>query len=154
MLNQDYREMLSLLLGNNVEFLLVGAYALAAHGIPRATGDIDIFVKPNSNNAINLFKTFGEFGVSIENISIDDFAKPEIIFQIGVAPRRIDIITKIDGLTFEEAAKGKKMVNIGNMVIPVISVNNLIINKSATGREKDKIDAKNLKKIISKDDNI
>ena len=145
MLNQDYKEMLSLLLDNKVEFLLVGAYALAAHGFPRATADIDIFVKPNSKNASVLYKTLEKFGAPLENISTDDFANPGIILQIGVAPRRIDIITKIDGLTYDEASKGKEIIEIENLSIPVISKQNLIINKLATGREKDKIDARNLK---------
>ena len=145
MLNQDYKEMLSLLLDNKVEFLLVGAYALAIHGFPRATADIDILVKPNPENASNLFKTLEKFGAPIENISTDDFARPGIILQIGVAPRRIDIITKIDGLTYDEAAKEKEIIKIESLSIPVISKQNLIINKLATGREKDKIDAENLK---------
>ena len=137
MLNQDYKEMLSLLLDNKVEFLLVGAYALAAHGFPRATADIDIFVKPNSENASALYKTLEKFGAPLENISRDDFAHPGIILQIGVAPRRIDIITKIDGLTYDEASKGKEIIEIESLLIPVISKQNLIINKLATGREKD-----------------
>ena len=145
MLNQDYKEMLSLLLDNKVEFLLVGAYALAAHGFPRATADIDIFVKPNSKNASVLYKTLEKFGAPLENISRDDFAHPGIILQIGVAPRRIDIITKIDGLTYDEASKGKEIIEIESLSIPVISKQNLIINKLASGREKDKIDARNLK---------
>ncbi len=145
MLNQDYKEMLSLLLGNEVEFLLVGAYALAAYGFPRATADIDIFVKPGSENALRLYKTLGEFGAPLENISEDDFSHPGIIFQIGVAPRRIDILTEIDGMTFDEAATGKEIIEIENLSIPVISRKNLIINKLATGREKDRLDAENLK---------
>ena len=145
MLNQDYKEMLSLLLDNKVEFLLVGAYALAAHGFPRATADIDIFVKPNSENASALYKTLEKFGAPLENILRDDFAHPGIILQIGVAPRRIDIITKIDGLTYDEASKGKEIIEIESLLIPVISKQNLIINKLASGREKDKIDARNLK---------
>jgi len=145
MLNQDYKEMLSLLLDNKVEFILVGAYALAAHGFPRATADIDIFVKPSSANASILYKTLEKFGTPLESISKDDFAHPEIVLQIGVPPRRIDIITKIDGLTYDEASKGKEVIEIESLSIPVISKQNLIINKLATGREKDKIDAKNLK---------
>ncbi|NOQ22643.1 MAG: hypothetical protein GQ565_08345 [Candidatus Aegiribacteria sp.] len=144
MLNQDYKEMLSLLLDNRVEFLLVGAYALAAHGFPRATADIDIFVKSDSENASKLYKTLERFGTPLENISPDDFAEPGTILQIGVAPRRIDIITIIDGMTFDEASKGKEIIEIENLLIPVISKQNLITNKLATGREKDKIDAKNL----------
>ena len=145
MLNQDYKEMLSLLLDNKVEFLLVGAYAMAAHGFPRATADIDIFVKPDSENASKLYKTLEEFGAPLENISSDDFAKPGIILQIGVAPRRIDVITTIDGMTYNEASEGKEIVEIENLLIPVISRENLIINKMSTGREKDEIDARNLK---------
>jgi len=144
MLNQDYKEILSLLIENKVEFLLVGAYALAAYGFPRATADIDIFVKPSSENASNLFKALVKFGTPLESISADDFAHPGIILQIGVAPRRIDVITKIDGLTYNEASEGKEIIEIENLSIPVISKKNLIINKLATGREKDKIDARNL----------
>ncbi len=144
MLNRDYKEMLSLLLDNRVEFLLVGAYALATHGFPRATADIDIFVKPDSENALKLYETLVKFGAPLENVSPDDFACPGIILQIGVAPRRIDILTKIDGMTFDEASRGKEIVDIENLMIPVISRQNLIINKLATGREKDKIDAENL----------
>ena len=145
MLNQDYKEMLSLLLVNKVEFLLIGAYALAIHGFPRATADIDIFVKPSSENASLIFKTLEEFGAPTDNISVRDFVQPGTILQIGVAPRRIDIITKIDGLTFDKAADGKDIIDLEGLSIPVISKQNLIINKLATGRDKDKIDADNLK---------
>ncbi|MCK4506715.1 MAG: nucleotidyltransferase [Candidatus Aegiribacteria sp.] len=145
MLNQDYKEMLSLLLDNKVEFLLVGAYAMAAHGFPRATADIDIYVKPDFENASKLYKTLDEFGTPLENVSQDDFAEPGIILQIGVAPRRIDIITTIDGMTYNEASEGKEIIEIEDLLIPVISRENLIINKMSTGREKDEIDARNLK---------
>ena len=144
MLNRDYKEMLSLLLDNEVEFLLVGAYALAIHGYPRATADIDIFIKPDSENASKLYKTLEEFGAPLENVSPDDFVEPGIILQIGVAPRRIDILTKIDGMTFDEASGGKEIIEIEDLMIHVISRKNLIINKLATGREKDRIDAENL----------
>ncbi|MCD4700409.1 MAG: nucleotidyltransferase [Candidatus Aegiribacteria sp.] len=144
MLNRDYKEMLSLLLDNGVHFLLVGAYALATHGFPRATADIDIFVKSDSENASKLYKTLEKFGTPLENVSPDDFAEPGIILQIGAAPRRIDILTRIDGMTFDEASEGKEIIDIENLMIPVISRQNLIINKLATGREKDKIDAENL----------
>lgn len=145
MLNQDYKEMLSLLLDNKVEFLLVGAYAMAAHGFPRATADIDIFVKPDSENASKLYRTLEEFGAPLENVSPEDFSEPGIILQIGVAPRRIDVITTIDGMTYHEASEGKEIIKIEDLLIPVISRQNLIINKMSTGREKDEIDARNLK---------
>ena len=144
MLNRDYKEMLSLLLDNRVEFLLVGAYALATHGFPRATADIDIFVKADTENASKLYKTLEKFGAPLENVSPDDLAEPGTILQIGVAPRRIDILTKIDGMTFDEASEGKEIIEIEDLMIPVISRQNLVINKLATGREKDRIDAENL----------
>lgn len=146
MLNPDYKEILSILQNNNVEFLLVGAYALAIHGFPRATGDIDIFVKPDNDNAEKLYRSLKIFGAPLRNISPVDFISPGIVLQIGVAPRRIDILTSIDGLTFDEASVGMETIQIEDLSIPVISRKNLIANKLATGREKDKLDAENLMK--------
>ncbi len=121
MLNPDYKEMLSLLLDNEVEFLLVGAYALAAHGFPRATADIDIFVQPGSENAVLIFRTLEEFGAPTHDVSVGDFVQPGTILQIGVAPMRIDIMTKIDGLTFDEATEGKEIIELEGLSIPVMS---------------------------------
>ncbi|MCX7000442.1 MAG: nucleotidyltransferase [Candidatus Sumerlaeota bacterium] len=136
--------MLSLLIENNVEFLLVGAYAMAAHGYPRATADIDIFVKPDPSNAARVFKALSEFGAALKDVTIQDFETPGTIFQIGVEPRRIDIITEIDGLTFEEASEGRDIINIEGLAVPLISKQKLIINKLATGRDKDRLDAERL----------
>lgn len=146
MLNQDYREMLSLLIEKEVEFVLVGAYALAVHGFPRATGDIDIFVRPNPENAINLYECLAKFGAPLEGVSVEDFSSPSVIFQIGVAPRRIDILTTIDAVSFQEAIEDALVVQIEGLKIPVLSKSKLIKNKESTGRAKDKIDAENLKK--------
>ncbi|OHD68407.1 MAG: hypothetical protein A2W19_14420 [Spirochaetes bacterium RBG_16_49_21] len=145
MLNQDYRDMLSLLLENKVDFLLVGAYALAVHGFPRATADIDVFVKPSQGNARRVYKALSEFGAPLGNVSVADFESPGTILQIGVAPRRIDLITEIGGLSFDEASEDKDIVEIEGLSIPVISKAKLIINKLATGREKDRLDAEALK---------
>ncbi|MDD5674241.1 MAG: hypothetical protein PHC61_08765 [Chitinivibrionales bacterium] len=139
--------MLSLLIENNVDFLLIGAYALAVHGFPRATGDIDIFVKAESKNAAKVYNALANFGAPMEKIAIQDFSIPGTIVQIGVIPRRIDIITTIDGLSYDEASEGKEMVKIDDLLVPVISKQKLIINKLASGREKDRLDAENLKKI-------
>ncbi len=144
MLNQDYKEMLSILLENKVDFLLVGAYAMAAHGFPRATADLDIFIRPNIDNAKKVYKALVEFGAPMDSVTIEDFSKPGTIFQIGVIPRRIDVINNIDGLSFEEAFIDKDVVDIENLTVPLISKRKLIINKRATGREKDKLDAKRL----------
>jgi hypothetical protein len=146
MLNEDYKEMLESLLGEKVRFILVGAYALAAHGYPRATGDMDIWVKPNDENSKKIYKALAKFGAPISEIREDEFSQPGLIFQIGVVPRRIDIITKISGVEFDEADADKIVVNIENLKIPVLSIELLIKNKMATGREKDLLDAKLLKK--------
>lgn len=144
MLNQDYKEILSTLLENNVDFLIVGAYAMAAHGLPRATADLDIFVRPGKKNAEGVFNTLVQFGAPMERVTVHDFEKPGTILQIGVAPRRIDIITDIDGVSFDEADNDKVIVEIEGLKIPVISKQKLIINKKATGREKDRLDAESL----------
>lgn len=146
-MNEDYKEMLQGLLDQKVEFIVVGAYALAAHGFPRATGDIDIWVKPDKNNSKKVYKALARFGAPINEIREDEFSQPGLIFQIGVVPRRIDIITKIDAVEFKEADLDKIFVDIDDLKVPVLSVDKLIKNKMATGREKDLLDAKLLKKI-------
>jgi hypothetical protein len=146
MLNPDYKDMLSFLLERRVDFLIVGAYAMAAHGYPRATGDIDIFVKPSRENAAKVYQAIGDFGAPLDGVSPVDFKTPGTIFQIGVAPRRIDIITEIDGVTFEEADADKKIIDIEGLNLPFVSKKKLIINKLSTGRKKDQLDAENMKR--------
>ena len=145
MLNEDYKEILQILLNNDVKFLVIGAYAMGAYGYPRATGDFDIWVEASAENSKKIYKSFSEFGTPLFDISRETFAKKGIYFQIGVAPRRIDVITHIDGVIFEEAYKTKKIINIENLQLPFLSKENLIKNKEATGREKDKLDADYLK---------
>jgi len=135
------------LLEEQVDFIIVGAYALGTHGYPRATGDIDIWVKPNDINSKKLYKALARFGAPLGQIKIDDFSTEGIIFQIGVIPRRIDIITKIDGVTYEEADEDKIIVEVEGLKIPVISLDKFIRNKMATGREKDELDIKTLRKM-------
>ena len=146
MLNEDYKEMLQILLDNEVKFLIVGAYAMGAYGYPRATGDFDIWVEASPENSKKIYKSLSEFGVPMSDITEDTFTEKGIIFQIGVAPRRIDIITHIDGVIFQEAYKSRVNIEIENLSIPFISKENLIKNKQSTGREKDKLDADYLKR--------
>ena len=96
-MNPDFRDMLSALCDEGAEFLLVGAYAMAAHGCPRATGDIDIWIRPSDDNAQRVWRALKRFKAPVRNLTIDDLKTPEIVFQIGVAPRRIDLLTSIDG---------------------------------------------------------
>lgn len=146
MLNKDYKEMLQLLLEEQVDFILVGAYALGAHGYPRATGDIDIWVKADEINSINIYKALEKFGTPVDQIKMNDFASEGIVFQIGVTPRRIDIITQIDGVSFDEADEDKIIVEVEGLKLPILSFDKLIKNKLSTGRERDELDVKLLKK--------
>jgi hypothetical protein len=146
--------MLQILLEEKVKFIVVGAYALSAHGYPRATGDIDIWIEPNSDNSKKLIRSLARFGAPLFDVSEEDFTKEGTIFQIGVAPRRIDILTAIDGVEFQSANAHKLEILIDEMNIPVLSLQDLIKNKESTGREQDALDAKILKKrVLSKNSN-
>jgi predicted nucleotidyltransferase len=149
MLNKDYREMLQLLSEEGAEFIIVGAYAMAVHGYPRATGDIDIWVKASEANSLKVYQALKRFGAPLEHIKEKDFLEKDIIFQIGVSPRRIDIITGIDGVSYKEAEKDITTVEIGGLKLPVISLENLIKNKKAAGREKDIIDVRILERRLN-----
>ena len=146
MLNSDYKDMLQILLDNGVKFLLVGAYAMGAHGYPRATGDIDIWVEPTAENSTRVYRSVAAFGAPLHEIDEATFAKPDVVFQIGVAPRRIDIITTISGVGFDDAYQQRQIVEIEDLSIPILSLGNLIKNKRATGRDKDRLDADQLDK--------
>jgi len=146
MLNEDYKEILQILLKNEVKFLVVGAYAMAAYGYPRATGDFDMWVDTTSENSKKIYKSLSKFGAPLSEITDKTFTEKGIVFQIGVAPRRIDIITHIDGVTFYDAYQNKEIIEIENMKIPFLSKTNLIKNKKATGRKKDKLDIEYLQK--------
>jgi predicted nucleotidyltransferase len=144
-LNSHYKEMLQCLLKEKADFIIIGAYAMSAHGYPRATGDIDIWVSPDEANSKKTYNALARFGAPVNEIEAKDFATEDVVYQIGVAPWRIDIITAIDGVTYEEADKDKKYVELGGMKLPVLSLDKLIKNKMSTGREKDKLDVKTLK---------
>jgi len=133
------------LLKDKVKFLVVGAYALGVHGYPRATGDIDIWVEPSQENAQKIFEVLSQFGSPIKEISKETFSAKGIIFQIGVPPRRIDLITEIDGVKFLNAYKNRKIVTLQNLRVPFLSLKDLIRNKQSTGRAKDLLDVKYLK---------
>jgi predicted nucleotidyltransferase len=146
MLNKDYKDILQILLDNNVQFLVVGAYALGAYGYPRATGDIDLWVMASPENSEKIYQSLIQFGAPMEQINEKTFSEQGVIFQIGVAPRRIDVITKIDGVDFQKAWTARQEIAIDGLKVPFISKQDLIKNKESTGREKDKLDAKELRK--------
>jgi len=147
MLNSHYKDILSILSEKKVKFLLVGAYAMAVHGYPRSTMDIDLLVMPNAENALLVLQALVDFGAPTEDISVDDLQKEGLIFQIGVAPCRIDILTSIDGIKFEDAFARSEIVEIEGISVHVLSIPDLIKNKRATGRTKDLADAEMLENI-------
>jgi len=141
MLNSHYKDILSIFSEKKVKFILVGAYAMAVHGYPRSTMDIDLLVMPDPENALLILQALDDFGAAIGNLSAEDLQKEDLIFQIGVAPCRIDILTSITGLGFEDAFARSQLINIEGIPIHVLSIPDLIINKRATGRTKDLADA-------------
>ena len=153
MLNEDYKDMLLALSGEKVRYLLIGAYALAAHGYPRATMDIDIWVMPSPKNADAVMRALRCFGAPLHNLTKEDLQKDGTIFQIGVAPRRIDIITTASGLRFEEAFSRSLSINIDGIQVHIPSKDDLIRNKRASGRTKDLADAEALEKLKNSEPN-
>jgi len=147
MLNTDYKEMLQCLADERVEFLLVGAYALAGHGYPRATMDIDIWVMPSPDNAQAVLRAIEKFGAPLHGLTSADLQKDDTIFQIGVAPRRIDIITGASGLRFEDARSKSTEIEIENLTVRIPSIDDLITNKRASGRTKDLADVEALETL-------
>jgi predicted nucleotidyltransferase len=145
MFNQDYNDLLRLLSDHNVNYVIVGAYAMAAHGYVRATGDIDIFVEPTPENAVAVFASLLAFGAPLSWVMVEDFRTPGTVYQIGVPPNRIDILTDIDGLTFDEA--GSFNVEIDGLTVPFLDLESLKRNKASTGRTKDKLDLELLKEF-------
>jgi hypothetical protein len=147
MLNEDYRDILHALSEEKVRFILVGAYALAAHGYPRATMDIDIWVMPSPENAEAVLRALSRFGAPLHNLTREDLLKDGTIFQIGVAPRRIDIITTASGLQFEPTYRNSISINIEGIEVRIPSIEDLILNKRSTGRTRDLADAEALESL-------
>lgn len=143
-MNADFRDILGLLSKHNVDFLVVGAHALAAHGLIRATGDLDIWVRRSPDNADRVWRALAEFGAPMSDLSPQDFVSVDRIVQFGVVPRRIDLLTSIDAVEFEEAWSERVELQVENMRIPVLGKAALIRNKRATGRAKDQLDAEAL----------
>lgn len=148
-LSQDYSDIIELFNINEVEYLLVGAYAMTIFGYARSTYDIDLWISKSDKNIEKTVQSLSEFGVPFE-IDPSDLKTPYSIIQIGVVPNRIDILTDIDGVLFDEAWKVREVKKIGDLDVCVVSLNTLIKNKEASSRNKDKIDAIELKALKEK----
>jgi hypothetical protein len=147
-LNQDFCDLLVLFADAGVEFVIVGAYALAFHGAPRASGDIDLFVRPDQANARRVFEALARFGAPLESAGMTaaDFAEPGAVYQIGLPPRRIDILTTISGVTFDEAWGSRSTGEVEGRTVGFIGREALLKNKQAAGRLKDIADAARLRR--------
>lgn len=145
-MNPDFIDLLRAFAAAEVRFLIVGAYALAVHGRPRATGDLDLFVEPSAPNAHRVLDALTTFGAPLQGVTAADFAAPGIVFQVGVPPRRIDILTELTGITFEEAWASRTRSAFGPLEVDFIGRDAFIRNKRATGRPQDLADIEALER--------
>ena len=147
-MNADFRDVLLAMVGADVEFIVVGAYALAFHGVPRATGDIDILIRPSPENATRVHAALTSFGAPLgaAGVSIQDFATPGSVYQIGVPPRRVDVLTEISGISFDDAWASRVETELEGRVVPLLGRAAMIQNRLATGRTKDRADVEELER--------
>jgi hypothetical protein len=150
-MNPDFADILSALSAAGVEFLIVGAHALAAHGVPRATGDLDIWVRPTADNAARTLQALAAFGAPLTDLSAEDLTRPDTVFQMGLPPARIDILSGITGVRFEEAWGRRVVVHLSGLNVPVLSKVDFVANKTAVGRPKDLADMALLDEAGEKD---
>jgi hypothetical protein len=136
-MHQDFLDLLRAFIDRKVRFLIVGAYALAVHGRPRATGDLDVWVDATPENAAKVMSALEQFGAPTTQVSAEDFSRPGSVFQMGLPPVRIDVLTELTGLTFSEAWSSRTQAAFGPVVADVIGREAFIRNKRATGRARD-----------------
>jgi predicted nucleotidyltransferase len=139
-MNRDFVEMLSAFSASGVEYLVVGAHALAVHARPRATGDLDLWIRPTPDNAQRVMSALRNFGAPLGGVSQRDLEIPEQVLQLGVVPNRIDLLTSITGVHFESAWPRRHEVSIEGVQVPILGREDLIRNKRATGRAQDRAD--------------
>jgi len=140
MLNPDFRDMLSAFVGEEAEFLVVGAYALSVHGVPRATGDLDCWIHRTRENATRVLQALRQFGAPTDDLTISDLLTADLVLQIGVEPNRIDILTSIDGVEFDDAWRERLIAQIEGLPVPILGRQHLLANKRAVGRPRDLAD--------------
>lgn len=145
-MNRDFEEMLGALLEADADFMVIGAHAVAVYARPRATGDLDIWVRPTPSNAERVWNALVSFGAPLDQLTRQDLVAEDVVFQIGVAPSRIDLLTTIGGVEFDEAWGRRTSVELWGLEVPVIGREDLIRSKRATGRERDIADVAELER--------
>ena len=143
-MNQDFVDLLRAFGAHDVRFLVVGAYALAVHGRPRATGDLDVWVEPSRENAARVMRALAAFGAPLSEVEPGDFSRPGIVFQMGLPPRRIDVLTELTGLTFTDAWPSRLRAPFGPIEVDYLGRDEFIRNKKQLGRPKDLGDIESL----------
>ncbi len=144
MFNQDFKEFIQSLNDNQVRYLIIGGYAVALHGYPRYTKDIDIWIEMSNDNASRLLSALAQFGFASLDLAIDDFTTVDQVIQLGYPPNRIDIITTPDGVIFEDCYPSRVEVNMDDLLVNFIDLESLRLNKKASGRLQDLADLENL----------
>ena len=149
-LQSDLSEFIALLNSHAVEYVIVGGHAVAYHGHPRFTGDIDFFVRPTSANAARVLTVLNAFGFGDLGITADDLVAPEKVIQLGRAPNRIDILTSISGVDFDSAWRSRVPSELDGHAVSFIGLAELLQNKQASGRQKDLADIEKLRAVARK----
>jgi len=144
---QDFKEFLQLANSAKIEYLVVGGYAVGYHGYPRATGDMDVWIAVKETNAKKLVQVLKEFGFDVPGLTKELFLQRNKVIRMGNPPMRLEILTDIDGVSFEDCFKNRVYQSFDDLVVPFISLGDLINNKRSTGRGKDLVDAEELERL-------
>jgi predicted nucleotidyltransferase len=147
MLNKHFQDFLGLLEKHHVEYVIVDGYAVGVHGFPRYTGDMDVFVAISRENAGRLVDVFDEFGFASLSLKASDFLEPDTVVEVGREPMKIQVLTGIDGVTFDRCRSDRMIVNISGLQVPFIGFESLMANKAASPRSKDRIDLEELTRL-------
>jgi hypothetical protein len=146
-LKKDFKEFVELLNAAGVKYVVAGGYAVAYHGFPRYTKDIDFLIEPSAENAKQVLIVLGRFGLGSLNIELDDLARSDKIVQIGVEPNRIDLFTTLDGVTFDEAYDSRQQIVVDGLPISFLSKPLLVRNKRIVGRPQDLADVARIEEL-------
>lgn len=147
LVSSDYRDLFKILNRYKVRYLLVGAYAVSYYTEPRFTKDLDIWIEPDKKNADRTYKALKRFGAPLKSVSPDDFTKKKLLYQIGVAPVRVDIMMDLAGLDFARAWRSRKRSRYADVTVNILGLRELITSKKRFKREQDKLDLKRLKRL-------
>jgi predicted nucleotidyltransferase len=149
-INSDYKDALQCFVEGQVQFLVIGGYAVIKHSEPYNTKDIDLWIAPNRANAERAFEALRRFGAPVAGLSVEDLMKPDMIYQVGVEPVRIDVMCFVPGLDFDSAWERRDTMNYAGIAVPVLSIEDTLAAKKASKRPKDRIQAIELERIVKR----